>query len=128
MEKTASRILNKKFVLLHIAFLVALSTRAQDPVAKNVKLIEVAKGWSANSINTVIFRKNSLTSYKNVQFISYYDEQGFVVIGKRKLNEKKWQLKTTDYKGDISDAHKSISIAIDGNGFLHMAWDQHNNQ
>lgn len=27
------------------------------------------------------------------------------------------------YKGDVTDAHRSISIVVDGNGYLHMAWD-----
>jgi hypothetical protein len=30
-------------------------------------------------------------------------------------------------KGKATDAHNSISIAVDGEGYLHMAWDHHNN-
>src|SRR5690606_7813664 len=32
----------------------------------------------------------------------------------------------TRFKGNISDAHNSISMAIDGDGYLHVAWDHHN--
>lgn len=84
-------------------------------------------GWANNSVNTVIFRKNALTSYRGVQYIAYYDENQFVVLGKRKLKDNKWDIVRTPFKGDTNDAHKSISIMIDGDGFLHLAWDQHNN-
>jgi len=100
---------------------------AQNGLNKKATLINVDSGWAGNSINTVIFRKNSLASFKNTQFISYYDKDGFVVIGKRRLNSKNWELKRTSYKGNIKDAHNSISIAIDGDGYLHIAWDHHNN-
>lgn len=92
----------------------------------DAKKVNVDEGWAGNSVNTVVFRKNSLVTHNNVQFISYYDADGFVVLGKRKLNEQNWELKRTAYKGNIKDAHNSISIAVDGKGYLHMAWDHHN--
>lgn len=92
-----------------------------------VKLLQVDSGWANNSVNTAIFRKNSLVSFQNWQYIAYYDQNGFVVLGKRKLNEGKWQLKHTSLKGNVSDAHNIISIIVDGDGYLHMAWNHHNN-
>ena len=94
---------------------------------RTVSLVNVDSGWAANSINTVVFRKNSLVSFNDTQFIAYYDKDCFVVLGKRKLGEGKWQLKKTAYQGNVADAHNCISIMIDGNGYLHMAWDHHNN-
>jgi hypothetical protein len=93
----------------------------------SVKTIDVANGWAGNSINTVIFRKNSLESYADIQFISFYNADGYVVIGKRTGRESKWELKQTAFKGNIKDAHNSISIITDREGYLHMAWDHHNN-
>lgn len=86
----------------------------------------VAEGWASNSINAVIFRKNSLTSNSKYQFISFYDKNGYVMIGKRNLHTTKWILKQTPFKGDISDAHKSISIQLDKDNFIHLAWGMHN--
>jgi hypothetical protein len=103
-----------------------LRIQAQAAVHK-ASVINVADGWAGNSINTVVFRKNSLATFNNTQFISFYDNDGYVVIGKRNLNDSSWQLKRTVYKGNIKDAHNCISIAIDGRGYLHMAWDHHNN-
>lgn len=99
----------------------------QHLFAQQVKLIPVTEGWAHNSVNTAIFRKNSLVTYKDTQFIAFYNEQSFVVLGKRKTGSSKWIIKQTQFKGNTSDAHNVISIMVDGKGFLHMAWDHHNN-
>jgi unsaturated rhamnogalacturonyl hydrolase len=117
---------NCVFVLWSLV-LFQCSVTAQTSFNTEVTVTEVGKGWSGNSVNTVVFRKNSLASYKNTQFTGYYDADGFVVLGKRNIGENNWQLKRTAYKGNIKDAHNSISIAIDGDGYLHMAWDHHAN-
>jgi hypothetical protein len=87
----------------------------------------VADGWARNSVNAVIFRHNSLTTYKDTQYIAFYDGDRNLVLGKRKLNTETWNLLTTPYKGNISDAHNTISVMTDGDGYLHVAWDHHNN-
>ncbi len=89
--------------------------------------VPVGKGWAANSVNAVIFRKNALTSFKNIQFIAYYDAEQHVVLGKRKLGFRQWQLQTTGLKGNTMDAHNTISIMVDGRGYLHLSWDHHGN-
>ena len=93
-----------------------------------IKLVDVDSGWAGNSINATIFRKNSLVTFQNWQYISFYNKNGFVVVGKRKLNEIRWVLKQTQYKGDCSDAHRIISIMVDGEGYLHITWNHHNNR
>lgn len=94
--------------------------------SRNTTYLQVGKGWSNNSVNTVKFRKNALTTYKNHQFVGYYNGDGYLVLGKRKINSNTWQILKTAYKGNIKDAHNAISIAVDGNGFLHVSWDHHN--
>src|SRR5688572_27923271 len=91
------------------------------------KLVPVDSGWARNSVNTVIFRKNSLVTHKKLQYISFYDAAGFLVIGKRKSGRRNWELKRTSYKGNTADAHNSISMMTDGDGYLHVSWDHHNN-
>jgi hypothetical protein len=107
--------------LLCSLFLLSLFACA----TKNNVESPVGYGWSNNSINTVKFRKNALTSFKNFQFIAYYDADGTLVLGKRKLNSTHWQTTKTVYKGNVKDAHNSISIAVDGDGYLHISWDHH---
>ncbi|KQM71435.1 neuraminidase [Pedobacter sp. Leaf216] len=97
-------------------------------VAQNAQLSTIAgNGWANNSVNTVIFRKNALVTFKGFQYAAYYDSAQHVVLAKRKSGTANWITQTTLYKGDATDAHKSISIMVDGDGFLHIAWGQHNN-
>lgn len=112
----------KGLITLLFCSLVFLS-KAQEKIT----LLEVGEGWAKNSVNAVIFRKNSLVSFKNYQFIAYYDADAFVVLGKRKEGKSTWELQKTNFKGNASDAHNSISIMVDGDGFLHLSWDHHNN-
>ena len=94
-------------------------------LSQKVDSLPVALGWAKNSVNTVVFRKNSLTTWKQTQFIAFYDEEQFLVIGKRQLNSSKWIFQKSPYKGNAGDAHNSISIMADGKGFLHVAWNHH---
>lgn len=93
-----------------------------------VKLSEVGTGWAQNTVNTAVFRKNSLVSDKHFQFISYYDENGMLVVGKRKLKDKKWELQVTPFRGNIKDAHNVISMMLDGDGYLHISFDHHDSK
>jgi hypothetical protein len=116
-------------ILRYLSLIFSFSVACVASAQKNpfVSIVEVANGWAGNSVNTVVFRKNSLTTYRDTQFISFYNAKGVVVLGKRKLGTKKWQLKETNFTGDIKDAHNSTSIMTDGEGYLHLTWDHHNN-
>ena len=89
-------------------------------------VVDVGPGWAKNSVNAVVFRKNSLVSHGDTQYIAFYDQDANVVLGKRQLGTARWQLQRTQYRGNAADAHNSISIMVDGDGFLHIAWDHHN--
>lgn len=115
---------------LLIGFYIAACTSTK-PVAgnnSNITLVPVDSGWAANSINTTVFRKNSLVSHGDDQYISFYNKDGYVMMGKRKHGSAKWELVQTPYKGNIADAHNIISIMADNDGYLHVAWDHHNNK
>src|SRR5690606_25522334 len=107
----------KKILYCLIVFLQSIScyTFAQP---KDAKYCSVGIGWAGNTINTAVFRKNSLVTHKNFQYISYYNPDGYLTLGKRKLNSCEWEIKQTPYKGNIRDAHNVISMMVDGKGYL----------
>src|SRR5687767_7365381 len=74
----------------------------------DVNIVSVDSGWAANSVNTAVFRKNSLVSFGDTQFIAYYNANRYMVIGKRKTGERNWSLKQTQYQGNTRDAHNVI--------------------
>ena len=115
----------KYFPITIVLSFLYITSFAQDHAIP--KLVDVDSGWANNSVNVVVFRKNSLVTFKDTQFIAFYDNERYVVLGKRKTGSRRWQLKRTVYRGNTTDAHNSISIMVDGKGYLHMAWDHHNN-
>ncbi|MFI1744361.1 BNR repeat-containing protein [Thalassobellus sediminis] len=120
MKKNKTTYNLKNHLLLIVCFICLVSC------SKTISHSKIGKGWSNNSINTVKFRKNALTTFEDIQFTAYYDNDSFLVLGKRKLNSPSWISVKTPYKGNIKDAHNAISIAVDGDGFLHVSWDHHN--
>lgn len=126
------KFINKRIVSL-IIFIACLQINvlnkaiAQSAEHGKVVILPVDMGWSNNSVNTVAFRKNSLVTFKDTQFIAFYNADRYVVLGKRRSGSSNWQLKRTPYQGNTIDAHNTISIMVDGDGYLHLAWDHHNN-
>jgi hypothetical protein len=102
-----------------------------DP-AEGVKLVVVSReadllATARNTVNVPVFRKHSIFTHEGTQYLAYYNHAGRVVLAKRMLGEERWETLLTDLTGNIRDAHNMISLAVDGEGFLHLAWDHHNN-
>lgn len=116
----------KSVIALPFRFLLLCSFFAMHVSAQEIHTTKVGLGWSNNSVNAVVFRNAALTTYKDVQFTAYYNPDGFMVLAKRKHGEEIWHKQITPYKGNVKDAHNSISIVIDDEGYLHVSWDQHN--
>ncbi len=107
----------------------ALMTFVLDVLANTpeVVLVPVGEGYAATSVNTAVFRGGSIVTHRDIQYISYYDAEGNVVLGKRNLSDADWTLHKTQYRGEVSDAHNVISIGVDGDGYLHVSFDHHGN-
>ena len=89
------------------------------------QLVQVGEGYSDTSVNTAVFRNNSLVTDGDVQYIAYYDAEGYVTLGKRALGDTVWTLRRSQYKGNVADAHNVISMTVDGEGYIHVAFDHH---
>ena len=118
--------LTTKFLLiLFTVFIVSCNQQKKAEVTSSLSI--VGEGWASNSVNATIFRKNSVVSTANYQFVSYYDSTAHVVVARKAKNSDKWEVKQTQLKGNIWDAHNIISMMADGDGFIHLAYDHHNN-
>ncbi len=115
-----------RLCLLIACYFISHSLFAQK-ADRRITITNVDTGWANNTVNTVVYRKNSLVTFKDTQFIAFYNSERYVVLGKRKTGTTHWLLKQTPYKGNTTDAHNTISIMVDGGGYLHIAWDHHNN-
>ncbi|AKQ46435.1 neuraminidase [Rufibacter radiotolerans] len=115
---------------LIIALVATSACRLSKPTTGNgSKTTLVAEGgWANNSVNAVAFRKNSLVTFKDTQYTAWYDSDRSVMLAKRKTGGATWETVKTTYRGNAADAHNTISIMVDGQGFLHVSWDHHNHQ
>ncbi|MCC9167691.1 BNR repeat-containing protein [Pontibacter harenae] len=124
-HRIAIRIVQRYIAALSVSLFVnsCATTRLSEPT-----ITIVADGWANNSVNTVVFRKNSLVTHQGTQYTAWYDNDRSVVLAKRKSGADTWEIQKTDFKGNAADAHNTISIMVDGKGYLHMSWDHHNNK
>lgn len=105
--------------------LAASNTDTAIPADTASRQSLVGKAWARTSVNAPIFRKDALTSNATFQYIAYYDDLGEVIVGQRLLTSDDWIVSATGFYGHPEDAHNSISLMIDGDGILHLAWDHH---
>lgn len=113
--------LNLSLFILLIIFSPAIS---QNRIEGHIS--DVANGYAKSSVNATVFRKNSISSYREHQYVAFYDNDANVMLAKRKLGSDLWEINKTQYKGNVKDAHNVICIMHDGAGYLHMSWDHHN--
>jgi hypothetical protein len=94
-------------------------------------------GYAGSAINSIAFAQNNLITLGNQQFISYYRRHASdpnhpanntVLVARRTLGESLWEIFPTPFTSfNINDTHNVISMAIDGDGVIHMSWGMHGN-
>lgn len=109
-------------------FAVALAVSAAGFAAHGkTHLSKVGDGFCRTSVNTAVFRGSSVVTHGDMQYVAYYDPDGFVTLAKRKHGSDDWTVRRSQYKGNVNDGHNVISIGVDGNGVLHASFDHHGN-
>ncbi|TPV52886.1 neuraminidase [Aestuariibacter sp. GS-14] len=82
--------------------------------------------FAGSSVNVLAGVKHTLFTHENYQYAAYYNAQRYMVLAKRHTNSNTWQTQVTPFTGNVDDAHNHISLAVDANDFIHIAWDHHN--
>lgn len=86
------------------------------------------RGLATSNINAVSIRADSLVSAGDYQFTSYYGADGKLLVARRHrvARPNVWDILRTQFTAyNVADRHNTISLAIDGNGYLHIAWGMH---
>lgn len=112
-----------------VSLFLTLPAVAADTSSRAVSrlLPIIPHAYAGSSINVGANTRSSLFTQGTTQFAAFYDADEFLVLAKRTLGADTWETRRTDFRADVADAHNFVSIAIDGDGFLHVAWDHHNN-
>lgn len=84
--------------------------------------------WAGNTVNTVIFRHHGVFTHKGLQFTAYYVDKHTLRLTQRDLTNN--ELLFADISGNynIKDAHNSISLGMDREGYIHICYDHHGTQ
>lgn len=110
-------------VVAALALLVRAETRAETGRVSQI----AGNAYAGSSVNVVANARQALFSHGNTQYAAFYDADGFMVLACRPVGDDHWQTVRTSHRGNVADAHNSISLVVDGAGYLHVAWDHHNN-
>jgi len=90
-----------------------------------LKVFELGKAWAGNTVNTVIFRHHGIFSWGEFQYTAFYVDECILRLVRRHLPTD--VLSTYDLAGEynLRDAHNSISLGIDREGYIHLSYDHH---
>lgn len=82
-------------------------------------------GWSGNTVNTVIFRHHGVLTTGVFQYTAFYVDEKIMRVVQRELAND--HIVTHDIEGQyrLRDAHSSISLGADREGFIHISYDHH---
>ncbi len=81
----------------------------------------------AKTANGRTHQQTPLTTYRGYQYVTYFDAERRVCIGRRQLPGGSWEvIRFQDHFFDTNDSHNTAVIGIcDKDGTIHMAFDHH---
>lgn len=92
---------------------------------KLVAEFDLGEAWAGNTVNTVIFRHHGIFTHQGMQFTSFYVDEHTLRFISRRLSDD--HISQYDLAGEynLKDAHNSISMGVDRQGYLHACYDHH---
>ena len=112
----------RKKHLFAFVFLTLVYSCGRTPEAH---LQKIGTGFAATSVNTCVFRGSSITSDSAMRLAGYYDADSLLTLAVQERGSDRWETVHTRFKGRVNDAHNIISVALDGEGYIHLCWNQH---
>lgn len=97
----------------------------EPPSIPPVAVVELGNAWATNTVNTVIFRHHGLVTVGVKQVAAFYEDSRAIGIILRDLGTGKIERSRIEGNFNIHDAHNAISIGIDSDGSIHLAYDHH---
>lgn len=107
---------------------VSKGSSSHSKKAKILNTLDLGEAWAGNTINTVIFRHQGIFTYQGQQFTAFYVDEFTLRIIKRDLKTNQYEKYDLIGEYNIKDAHNTISLGIDRQGYLHMSYDHHSNR
>jgi len=79
------------------------------------------------TVNGRTHQQTPLTTYRGYQYVTYFDAQRRLCVGRRKLPSGSWEvIQFKDHRFESNDSHNASVIGIcDKDGTIHLAFDHH---
>ena len=90
--------------------------------------LPLGEAWAGNTVNTVIFRHHGIFTHENMQYSAFYVDQQTLRLVQRNLTTDALVFSDIAGQYNIKDAHNSISLGMDREGYLHISYDHHGTQ
>ncbi|MFZ5494698.1 MAG: BNR repeat-containing protein [Verrucomicrobiota bacterium] len=127
-SRASQRLALPLFALTFTLTLPSLLCAAELAPAGGARLLKIADdAFAGSSVNVLANSQHTLLTHGDTQYAAFYAADSTVVLAKRALRGDTWTAHRTGFRGRTADAHDSIALGVDGDGFLHVAWDHHNN-
>ena len=116
----------KRLSLIFLGARVLCAAELQP--ANDARLLKIAdNAFAGSSVNVLANSQHTLITHGDTQYAAFYAADSTMVLAKRARGGGTWTTHRTGFRGRTADAHNSIALGVDGDGFLHVAWDHHNN-
>jgi hypothetical protein len=97
-------------------------------LVRQLAVHDLGLGWASNTVNTVIFRHHGVVTDDDFQFTAFYVDEKILRIVRRTLSSDEVEFHDIAGSYNLNDAHNSISLGVDCDGYLHMSYDHHETQ
>jgi hypothetical protein len=88
------------------------------PEEKITESLKVADVWAGHPVGF------ALLTHGNRQFVAFYDAKRHMTVAQRRLGSETWTL--TKLPSQVGwDSHNYVTLAVDGEGFLHLSGNMH---
>lgn len=105
-----------------------LSQASRDAPLDRVKpndVIALGPAWAGSSVNCVPFRVSGLLTRRGLRYCAYYDPSGNVVVARVAPGDRAVSRHILANPRPPFDAHRAISLGLDCEGHLHLAFGAH---
>jgi hypothetical protein len=92
-----------------------------------VQVLALGEGYATTKVNTTLFRHHGLVTQGDWQFGAFYVSSEEITIVRRDLRDDTISRGTIIGSFKPADMHNCISLGLDANGYVHIAYDHHGN-
>lgn len=88
-------------------------------------VIPLGEAWATNTVNMVIFRHHGIVTSGRFQFTAFYESEAVISVVRRDLVSGPLCRGEIAGRYKLDDAHNSISLGVDREGYIHICYDHH---